>query len=56
MKVKPLILILFLKLNLFKKLMTLIHTKFEINKYTCIYIDYTYIYMSMNKAIETIKD
>ena len=37
----------------FKKHMTLIHTKFEINNYTCFYIDYTYIYISMNKAIVT---
>ena len=43
MKVKPYILNVFPKANLFKKHMTLIHTKFEINNYTCIYIDYTYI-------------
>ena len=36
--------------------MTLIHTKFEINNYSCIYIDYTYNYMSMNEATVTINN
>ena len=56
MKVKPHILNAFVKVILFKNIYLLFiqsFSKFEIYNYFCIYSDYTYNYMSMNKAIVT---